>query len=615
MKQLIISLALFAVITGCVFEPDGLYKVDVKEVKEAPGQIEVNLNFVTDTLLIPATGFTTISYSSPDPMIRMAYFSINQSIIGRIESGSGSFQVSINNHGFSENTPYTLKIELFRSSGSGSLADKLMAEGFLYQKEVILIFVSRDKMAPKITRAYPRQGNMVVEWETYKGAGFRSYHVFNTDFRKIAIITDQFLTFCNDDSQIGYGGEYYVVTVAESDSYRSPVYVYRDNLVPATVRKTNQGEYLIEWGKSKYENNLLGYRVYEYLTEPDKLTMIAFITDPSATGIVFSDPHFPLKTRFFVQPVSIYDDVHITDNSDLYQLASVTPEIWMGERMPGIVYMFFEHPLGQFCYFGDFSRFYKFDTGSGTLVDSLRYEAGHYSVSPDGKTILIGNHLSMHLYDAASMSVIREVPLSSLPEEKAPMQFKLSSAMTGVLFYTSSIGYFFDFRENKILGTFRVDYDASWPAYMALNAEGNFFALSHYAGIENHRVTHLYELSGDSVIIRWSGSTSYFDFDPHLNRFVYFYEQKLHYVALDDFSDQVKAFIPDRYLLSIDWNRNECLTLNTARDLFSVRGLEIGDIKTSIKTQLYYTPDYFFLSNKILFSNYGFETLFSTLNY
>ncbi len=50
MKQPIIILVLFAV--ACVFEPEGVYRADVKEVKDAPGQIEVDLNFVTDTLLI-----------------------------------------------------------------------------------------------------------------------------------------------------------------------------------------------------------------------------------------------------------------------------------------------------------------------------------------------------------------------------------------------------------------------------------------------------------------------------------------------------------------------------------------------------------------------------------
>jgi hypothetical protein len=615
MKQVIIALMLVITITGCVFEPDGIYEVDVEEVKDSPVQIDVNLNFVTDTLFIPSSGYTSLSYSTPDPLVKMVHISINQQTVGRIESTSGTFQLSILNHGFSENTPYTLRIELFRSSGSGSLADKLNAEGFVYFKEVVLIFLNRDKLTPKITRAYPYNGHMVVEWEVFKGAGFQSYHVFNTDFRKIAIITDQYQTACLDDSQIGYGGEYWVVTVAESDSYRSPTYVYRDNLPPATVKKSGAGEYLIEWSKSKYEKNLLGYRIYEYLPEPNKLTELEFITDPSADSYVFKDPHFPLKTRFFVQPISIYDDTQIRDNSDLYQLASVTPEIWTGERLPGIIYMFFEHPLGQYCYFGNFVHFYKFDTGSGLLVDSLRYEGGHYSVSPEGKTILISNHLSMHLYDAAGMDMIREVPFSTLPENKAPIQVLLSSDMTGVLFYESANYYFYDFREGKTLATFRVNYDSGWPANMKVSASGKFFAMSHYTGIEAYRITELYERSGNTVIKKWSGNASWFDFDPHNNHLYYFHEQVLHSIAPDNLSDHQQKTIPERYLLSIDWNRNEYLSLNEGKDLFSVRSLDSGDLKAGLKTKLYYSPDYFFLSNKVLFSNYNLESFYTRLNY
>ena len=615
MRQTLIAILVTLMGAGCIFEPEGIYEVEVEELKEGPGQIEVNLNFITDTLYLQSSGYTSLTYSSPDPLVRMVNFMVNEQLIGRIESHSGTFQATLGNQGFSENTPYTLRIELFRSSGSGSLADKLMVEGFLYFKEVTLIFVNRDKLTPKITRAYPISGHMVVEWEMYKGAGFQSYHIFNTDFRKIAIIDEQYQTVCLDDSQIGYGGEYWVVTVSESESYRSPTFIYRDNLPPATVKKNGPGEYLIEWGKSKYEKNLLGYRVYEYLPEPNKLTEIAFINDPSVNSHVFRDPHFPLKTRFFVQPVGIHDDIKINDNSDLYQLASTTPEIWTGERIPGIVYMFFEHPLGQYCYFGDFIHFYKFDTRSGAVVDSIRYEGTRYSVSPDGKTILIGNHLTMHLYDAATMEIIREIPFSVLPENQGPLQFLLSSDMTAVLFYESANYYFFDFKEDKTLAKFRIDYESSWPAYMKISPSGKYFAMSHYTGIESHRITELFERSGNTVLKRWNGNASYFDFDPHESRFIYFYEQELHAISPENMQDQVITRIPDHYLLSIDWNRNECLTMNANRNLFSVRKTADGETVASLKTQLYHAPDYFFLSNKVLFSNYNFERLYTRLNY
>ncbi len=615
MKPITLIFIMMMSLLACVYEPGGLYEAEVDKVTEPPADIVVNLNFATDTLLIPASGNTSIVYSTPDALISMALFSINQKTIGKIESTSGVFQINISNQGFATNVPYNLRVELFRRSNSGSLADKMGAEGFLFYKDITIYFVDREKLTPQIKRAYAGEGKMHVEWETYKGVGFNSYHVFNTDFRKIAIISDQFQTSCTDESQIGFGGVYYVVTSTESDSYRSTYHIYKDTLPSASVTRINGSEYLLNWGKSKYENNLKGYRIYEYLPEPNRLTLLDFITDVSRQDYTFRDPHFPMKTRFYIQPVSKYDDIPVNDPSDLNTLASTTTDIFHGDLLPRMIYMFFENPMGDYCYYGNFEHLYQFNAHTDAMTDSIPYGAGQYSVSPDGKTIILGSQRSIQMYNAPDLTLAKTIAHDKLPENDSPMQFVIGDSGIGVALFTSANYYFYDFANNMTLARFRVDYDSSWPAYMSISPSGKFFAMSHYTGNNFHRVTELYQLSGDTVIKAWQGNASYFDFDPQENNFVYFIDGAIKSISLDDLHQTTQLQVQDKYFLHIDWNRREYLSLNEAKDNFSVCDLATGEVKTEVKTMLYYQPDYFFLFNKTLFSNYGLETYKLKLDY
>jgi hypothetical protein len=131
----VLCMILLFAISSCEYQPKGLFEVDVKPVTEAPA-LQVDLNFESDTLYLPFDKNITFRYSVSDALVRYAFYSINGQQLAKVDSNSGVFSTSFSSGNYQKNTAYKLKVELFRSSGSNSLADKLLNEGFLYSKEI-----------------------------------------------------------------------------------------------------------------------------------------------------------------------------------------------------------------------------------------------------------------------------------------------------------------------------------------------------------------------------------------------------------------------------------------------------------------------------------------------
>ena len=619
MKKIISPLlVLFIILSACEFEPQGLYEVDVAEVTNPP-EITVDLNLATDTIYISSNGSSRLTYSTDDPLIRYAHFSLNQQQLALIESTSGSFSIHFNSNSHLLKQPYTLSVQLFRSTGSGSLADKMNMEGFVYSTEFTLIFVTESELASQIKRIVPENGSLKVEWEKFIGIGFKKYHVFNSVFNKIAIITDQNQTSCFDPSYIGYNADYYVVTEAEDDSYISDHVFFEDGLPSANASKTQDGRILIQWDKSKYENNLSGYRIFEFLPTFNELNEITFITNLSDTSFIFNEVKFAAKTRFFVQSVGKENEIVLDKHSNYQYLTSVTEDLYLGDKIPMFSYEFFYNPLGINCFYSSNGYLYKFDCDQQSFSDSIPSNRIDISASPNGNQILLAATNSLHLVDTKTMGKTNEIPLSMLPEEKMPYRQLLSNVEKGVIVNNSGNYYFYDFQKNEVLAQFSIDGETNHTDRMEISYNGNFFCTNHIKGVYPNYSAELYKLDGDQAIQVWTGNNiTYFDFDPVNNQFLYFKDKKLITVSLSDLSIIKEVNFEDPFLFDIDWNRREYISLNEGRNLFSICDVETGEIKTQFRTfnfdgEFSYFQ-YIFLSNKTLFT-YGNQGLKLQLPY
>jgi hypothetical protein len=607
MEKIICFLAFLALLfSACEYQPEGIYEVDIEPVTDTP-EITVNLNFETDTIYVPTTGYVTLSYSTPDQKVKFAYFELNKKQLMSIESTSGTFTFSFNSSQYQKRIPYDLTIQLFRSSGSGSLADKMNMEGFLYSKSFVLIFEDESRMAPQIINVSPQNGSLKVTWEKFKGIGFLRYHVFNSVFYKIDIITDPNQTYLYDNSYIGYNAEYYIVTETDNNSFTSKHVSFEDGLPDATAQLAENTTTKITWGQSKYYNNIAGYRIFESYNRYNHFQEIASIENSTDTSLFYEDGRFGVSSRFYVMPVPVEREIPLNSFDDLRYRASVTEDVLVGEKMPVFPMTFFHNPPGNFCYYSDIENIYKFDCSKNDFISSIPTRHLYLSVSPDGKTILSSNIDRIEIIDANTMEIRDIIPVPVLPDGQLLYQFLIANNGKGV--FSNELGdyYYYDYNERVAEAKFRVDGESNMGDKMCISPDGKFFCIRHVKGIYPNYLTELYKLEEGKAIQIWTDNeVDFFDFDPGNGQFLYFKDGKITRIFPEDMSVISELPINDPYIYSIDWNNEEFICLNAIRDLFSIYDLNSGEIKHQLKTFNFggYNSDYdhAVLSNKILFT-------------
>jgi len=606
MRKILYLLLAVSILTACEYEPEGIYEAVVEPVTEAP-EITVNLNFMTDTIYVPTNGYTTLVYSTPDSKVRYAYFELNNRQLVKIESTSGTFTFSFNSGQYQKGIPYELNVELFRSTGSGSLADKVYAEGFLYSKSFTLIFLDESEMAPRVTRVFPENGSLRVEWEKFKGLGFLKYHVFNSVFYKIDIISDPNKTFLYDASYVGYNGDYYIVTETEDNTFTSNHFYFEDGLPEAKAVLAENTTMKLTWGQSKYYNNIAGYRIFESYNRFNHFNEIAYIESSLDTCYLHEDGRFGVASRFYVLPVPVEREIPLNSYDDLRYMASLTEDVMIGERIPVFPETFFYNPPGDFCYYSDILQIYKFDCTKNAFVDSIPTRYISMSASPDGKTLLSSNIDHLEIIDSETMEISDVIPESDLPDGKMLYQFSIADNGKGVFVNVLGDYYYYDYNNRVAEAKFRVDGESNIGDKMAVSSDGKFFCIRHVKGIYPNYLTELFKLEGGEAVQVWNDNIiDFFDFDPENGQFLYFKDGVLSRISPDNMNVVSEMPINDEYLYDIDWNNGEYICLNAERDTFTIYDLNSGAVKTQVKTYNFggYNSDYnhVFLSNKIIFT-------------
>lgn len=590
--------------TSCEYEPKGVHNVEVKQITDAP-ELLVKFNFDTDTVYVPVSNYITIEFSTNDPMVRYGYFELNQKQLALVSSSNGTFTFNFQTDLYQTGVPYILKIEFFRSTGSGSLADKYLQEGFLYRKEFVLIFKTSNDFVPKIISLIPEDGSLKIVWGKFNGIGFKQYHIFNGDY-KIAVITDLNQTSVFDPTFIGYGA-FKIVLETDYGTFTGPISYFTDITLFAKGLKTSDNRVLISWAKNKYVKNLAGYRVYRYIQETGETSEVAFITNPQDTSLTVDLGIFAVKMKYYIKPVARINDIPVDDSGDLQAYAAGTEYFRMGTNIPDINWFVFAKSPDNNCFYPHYyinTVLYKFNPEYQTVTDSIQDIYPHLSLSPDGNKLLIRRRDQLEIVNPVDLETIEIIPSSVFPEGVLPLVYYISDSNVGVIVNDLGNFYFYDFQNKTALAQFRIDNTMLSMDKMRISPDGSFFSERHPTPFNAYFTTELFKLEGSQALQIWSAPISFSDFDPNNNHFLYFDNKELYTISLEDLSIVNELTISDQYIYDVDWVRHEFLSLNAEQNQFSICDLETGLIKEKIETRNYggiWNISNVYLNNKTLF--------------
>lgn len=199
----LISLCLILTVS-CEYEPGGAYYRDIDPVEAEEALLQLNLN---DTVIY-MEGQEDLIYdiSFLNQEVLQVEFFIDDWNVDTQHSATGTVTID------PLDGRHRLKMLIYSSTESGSLADAVRAEAFVYEREWALI-VDRKGKEPITLSLEEQGGSMVLNWTKKDGIDFLSYVIFrqhNNHILPMDTIWDSEITTLTDHDILGGENSYYV---------------------------------------------------------------------------------------------------------------------------------------------------------------------------------------------------------------------------------------------------------------------------------------------------------------------------------------------------------------------------------------------------------------------
>lgn len=604
-KILLILLSL--VLSSCLYEPGGENFEPVQPLGEVP-TLEVDLNINSDTVYIHSALISHITFTSEDTLLKTAQVYLDERLHTTVHSSNGEFFFSLNNQAISV---HHLKINFFKRSGTGSIADQAGAEGFVFSKSWVVLVKRGDQLNSMINKFTPMEGSLKIEWTKYHGIGFKEYQIFHGNeigqiADTVAIVKDVNTTSCFDPSFVGYKLQYIIRVVTDEYTF-PPVFSYfEDKLPPASVTTNSDGKFIIKWEQSKYFNNIKEYDIYETFTNQSDVNKIATVSSSAGLQYVNENSKFGIATRFYITPVP---KTRFRPTQMIYEFrkrSSSTKVIVLGDSISPYMQSEIATPLGDHCYYQKLNYICKYN--SKTAIEE-QFPFNPWSlvrVSPNGKYLLVYSEEKFILYNTEDMSVIStttQKDISGYTMDPYNIYYKFSVSDNGIGVYYNHGLLLYDFINKKLLHRFSIRYPDS-GLFIKISSNGNYVAFNSTSNGTTY-TTYLYKVENSSITQLFEANGQYFDFDPvNKQNFIYFNNNKLITKSLTGLNTLHEISLNAKNVSCVDFNTLEAVTISPEINAVNIIDINTGKLKFTVPTFDYDETDYvnsYYFSNHTLF--------------
>jgi len=552
------------------------------------------------------------SFKSSNQKIKFVIFFIDGDSVGTANSNKGYFDL---NYQFLYVGTHKLKIELFTSSGTGSIADSVNAEGFLFTTKEWVIKVHNTSYSNVTTTV--ANGFLKLRWpKPYENA---SEYIIYRNYTEIGRTTDcEFI----DKGHVGEATDYYVKYISPYTGDLTTlgwVDVPKEMNLKFTADKNNN--YTVNWGNLKYYAAIGSITIRSCYTNSffDGYA-VETTTDISKTGFQIPTSYFGQVRKYqmillpkYPNPLndpSVYDRYAVF-GSPFFEFVIGYPfpifQNFMHVSNSEILYHTNMYDHSSICYD---DTIYRYSLTENKIVDRYRYNMPDYewsddhyrypTISPNGNyyfattvyenTVVIGS--------ANNLSNCSIVDLSNTLTYYN-LKIPISNVGTGII-CGSSKKYLYDFINDCSLGYIEESVN---PYDYNLSPDGKYIFISFWHTI------NMYEYNNDTItyIGQISDAADYFHFinnDPHKAIGWNASSKILKVYNCPDLS-VIKSFsLPEDDILDVDYLNNRILSFSPY--LLVVRSLTDGSIQYQIPVSFSYaTFNKCYLSGNSIFHQNG----------
>ncbi len=162
MRHTIFAVLLLLLSAACTFEPELENFIELSQIPSV--QVgDIYLSNTSDTFQVFARTARVeydIDVANEDTILVTVYVDDHRHDL--LYTSKGNFVLHANDY---EEGYHSLRLEAVTNTGTGSIADKLGAEGLVWSKEWTFLINFEPPQPVNITAAYPEDGRLIIEWE------------------------------------------------------------------------------------------------------------------------------------------------------------------------------------------------------------------------------------------------------------------------------------------------------------------------------------------------------------------------------------------------------------------------------------------------------------------
>lgn len=453
-SKITIGLILSLILSSCEFSPGDIKETFIEKPSEEPPMIGFELTPETDTLRLYEPVTIKYKFNASPRKIHSVEFSLDGAILFSRDYGLDNLlEMDLNPHQYSEGL-HTLKINVVTSSNSGSIADKVKAEGYSYQFEwPVLIDFTPPKML-RILSVTKQPGGVLIKWEKFPHAAFKRYLIEKTSYfefysKEIAVITDPYTT------------EYFDTDYLEGEKVTYGIYL---NGLPGYGISYSEPPGLI---KVTYDSKFKATVNWEPTRNPQRLDYyrISLGHDNTSPGTSHDEKHilFGDKNEVTFEMLGLGTNTQInlqniprtTDSHPAYSSLQVSSTVVaIGNPIP--VHELTKKVYGtNYTLMNNGNKLILYDHENRQRMDSLDFGSiglRAYRITPDGKVVytLTGNNLQA--WEIVGFRKLGSIDLNNINSRLSELYDISVSSDSKIIFTVSGEKIVvYDFKNDKVL--------------------------------------------------------------------------------------------------------------------------------------------------------------------
>lgn len=251
-------------LASCEFQLSEIPEIKIEEPSEDGPAIQLELKPETDVLILFQNVKISYRFQTESNEVHWVEFYFNDELIVKQQHDLSKLLELNLNIGKYPDGPHQIEILVFVASNTGSIADKVGAEGYLYQLVWPVIIDRTSSRTVKIKSVEPVAGGVLLKWNDYRFSHFDKYKIRKVSFfdlkEEIIEIDNQNVTEYFDGDYLEGENVFYAINV--NGEWSQGVYFTQElNSLEARGFENYSGK--IVWEPTKNPNRLDYYRIYE----------------------------------------------------------------------------------------------------------------------------------------------------------------------------------------------------------------------------------------------------------------------------------------------------------------------------------------------------------------